>query len=66
MKPRGGEDTRPSCRSDRPGYGGPLDAARLTDSTVEAVKDVLAAADETAATGGLRMVAEQTEMQTNL
>jgi iron-sulfur cluster assembly protein len=38
----------------------------LTDSAVEAVKDVVAASDETAATGGLRLFAEQTEMQTNL
>jgi uncharacterized Zn finger protein len=35
-------------------------------SAVEAVTAVVAASDETAATGGLRMVAEQTEMQTHL
>ena len=38
----------------------------LTDSAVEAVKHIVSSSDEFSETGGLRMVAEQTGMQTNL
>ena len=37
----------------------------LTDSAVQAVKDIVSSADETAETGGLRMVAEREGMQAN-
>ena len=37
----------------------------LTDSAVEAVKNIVSSADDSE-TGGLRMVAEQAGMQTNL
>jgi iron-sulfur cluster assembly protein len=38
----------------------------LTDSAVEAVKHIVSSSDEFSETGGLRMVAEQTGMQTSL
>lgn len=38
----------------------------LTDSAVEAVKYIVSSSDEFSETGGLRMVAEQTGMRTNL
>jgi len=38
----------------------------LTDSAVEAVKNIVSSSDEASETGGLRMVAEQAGMQTNL
>jgi iron-sulfur cluster assembly protein len=38
----------------------------LTDSAVEAVKDIVSSAGAAPETGGLRMVAEQVGMQTNL
>ena len=38
----------------------------LTDSAVEAVKHLVSSSDEFSETGGLRMVAEQTGMQTNI
>ena len=37
----------------------------LTDNAVEAVKHILASADELSETGGLRVVADQTGMETN-
>jgi iron-sulfur cluster assembly protein len=37
----------------------------LTDSAVEAVKDIVSSSDEAAETGGLRMVAERAGMQAN-
>ena len=38
----------------------------LTDSAVEAVKNIVSSSDEPSETGGLRMVAERAGMQTNL
>lgn len=38
----------------------------LTDSAVEAVKHIVSSSDQFSETGGLRMVAEHTEMQTSL
>jgi iron-sulfur cluster assembly protein len=38
----------------------------LTDSAVQAVKRIVLSSDEVSETSGLRMVAEQTGMQTNL
>jgi iron-sulfur cluster assembly protein len=38
----------------------------LTDSAAEAVENIVSSSDEAAETGGLRMVAERTGMQTNL
>jgi iron-sulfur cluster assembly protein len=38
----------------------------LTDSAVEAVKNIVSSSEETTETGGLRMVAEQAGTQTNL
>jgi Fe-S cluster assembly iron-binding protein IscA len=38
----------------------------LTDSAVEAVKNIVSSSDEASETGGLRMVAEQKGMRTNL
>ena len=38
----------------------------LTDSAVEAVKHIVSSSEELSETGGLRLVAEQTGMQTNL
>jgi iron-sulfur cluster assembly protein len=38
----------------------------LTDSAVEAVKDIVSSAGEVPETGGLRLVAEQAGMQANL
>ena len=38
----------------------------LTDSAVQAVKHIVSSSDEFSETGGLRMVAEQTGMQTSL
>ena len=38
----------------------------LTDSAVEAVKHIVSSSEELTETGGLRLVAEQTGMQTNL
>jgi iron-sulfur cluster assembly protein len=38
----------------------------LTDNAAEAVKNIVSSSDEAAETGGLRMVAERTGMQTNL
>ena len=38
----------------------------LTDSAVEAVKRIVLSSDEVSETSGLRMVAEQTGMQTSL
>jgi Fe-S cluster assembly iron-binding protein IscA len=38
----------------------------LTDNAVEAVKHIVSSSDELSETGGLRMVAEQKGMQTNL
>jgi iron-sulfur cluster assembly protein len=38
----------------------------LTDSPVEAVKNIVSSSDEASETGGLRMVAEQKGMRTNL
>jgi Fe-S cluster assembly iron-binding protein IscA len=38
----------------------------LTDGAVEAVKHIVSSSDEFSETGGLRMVAEQTGMQTSL
>ena len=38
----------------------------LTDDAVEAVKHIVSSSDEFSETGGLRMVAQQTEMQMSL
>ena len=38
----------------------------LTDTAVEAVKHIVSSSEEISETGGLRLVAEQTGMQTNL
>jgi iron-sulfur cluster assembly protein len=38
----------------------------LTDSAVEAVKNIVSSSDEASETGGLRMVAEQEGMRTSL
>jgi iron-sulfur cluster assembly protein len=38
----------------------------LTDRAVEAVKDIVSSSDKASETGGLRLVAEQAGMQTNL
>ena len=38
----------------------------LTDDAVEAVKHIVSSSDEFSETGGLRMVAQQTAMQTSL
>ena len=38
----------------------------LTDNAVEAVKHIVSSSEEISETGGLRLVAEQTGMQTNL
>jgi iron-sulfur cluster assembly protein len=37
----------------------------LTDSAVQAVKDIVSSSDEVSETGGLRMVAERAGMQAN-
>jgi iron-sulfur cluster assembly protein len=37
----------------------------LTDSAVQAVKDIVSSSDEVAETGGLRMVAQRAETQAN-
>ncbi|MGH3134690.1 MAG: iron-sulfur cluster biosynthesis family protein [Gaiellaceae bacterium] len=43
-----------------------MEALALTDSAVQAVNSIVLSSDEVSETSGLRMVAEQTGMQTHL